>query len=308
MFLFRGSLNFIKDNLMLKVLAYTWALQNVFMIVSTIFRNKMYVEAFGLTEKRIGVYFYLFLSIIGLITTIIKIYKKHSNSYLIRINTLIFFVILLLSCTVNWDYLISSHNLARKDADRNISYLNELSSSNIPLIFNHIAKDKKSDTISSDRIVLNNRIYKLLTNDKRFSSWKSWNYCDKATLSEIKDLNLKRFDLQFVSLKNVSALSNLNVEELHLKGCYDWNINEWSYLTGIKQLYLNDNYLQNISFVGKLKNLEYLEITNNQQTINIDYSPLYSLKNLKVIVVDKIDDKSIEHLRLMLPRIKIYSN
>ncbi len=76
LFYFRGELNFNANNKTLKYLAYLWVLQNVFMLISTVLKNDLYITEYGLTYKRIGVYVYLFLCSLGLITTLIKIGKS----------------------------------------------------------------------------------------------------------------------------------------------------------------------------------------------------------------------------------------
>jgi hypothetical protein len=86
LFFFRGALNFAKSKNLIKILAFLWVLQNAFMVISTTVRNTMYVDAALLTYKRIGVYFWLFFAIIGLITLFIKLQRNKTVWYLARQN------------------------------------------------------------------------------------------------------------------------------------------------------------------------------------------------------------------------------
>jgi hypothetical protein len=166
LYFFRKELNFC-NNKWLKIFAYAWITQNLFMVLSNVSRNSMYIEAYGLTEKRIGVYFYLLLAAIGLVTTLIKINKKESNAYLIRSTSTVFFIILLVSCAINWDNIITRHDLARYDANTNFNYLNDLSYTNIPQMLNYVEKYKSTKDIVANKTQLenlHNRILDFLNN------------------------------------------------------------------------------------------------------------------------------------------------
>ena len=86
LFYFRGALNFNKDNKSLKLLVYVWLAQNAFVIISTAYRNLLYISEYSLTYKRLGVYIWLVLTMVGLITTFVKIYGKRNNLYLFKSN------------------------------------------------------------------------------------------------------------------------------------------------------------------------------------------------------------------------------
>ena len=87
MYFFRGNLNFWQNNRRLKTLTYLWIAQNGVLVLTTAYKNFLYIEGWhGLTHKRIGVYVYLLLTMIGLITTYIKVEKVKSNWYLFRQN------------------------------------------------------------------------------------------------------------------------------------------------------------------------------------------------------------------------------
>ena len=63
LFHFRGNLNFYKANRPLKSLVYGWISLNLVLIMSTAAKNMLYIGQFGLTYKRIGVFFFLFIFI-----------------------------------------------------------------------------------------------------------------------------------------------------------------------------------------------------------------------------------------------------
>ncbi|ULT43430.1 DUF4173 domain-containing protein [Niabella defluvii] len=76
MIYFQGLLNFDTQSHLLKKLSFLWIGLNVLLILTVFFRNLEYVAAYGLTFKRIGVFLFLLLSLLGLFTTWIKLKKK----------------------------------------------------------------------------------------------------------------------------------------------------------------------------------------------------------------------------------------
>ncbi|MBN2776040.1 MAG: DUF4173 domain-containing protein [Bacteroidales bacterium] len=110
LFYFRRNLNFYPNNKWLKRLTIIWIAQNIIMVISVVIRNYWYINYFGLAYKRIAVLFFLLLTLIGLITIIIKILKLKSSFYLWKVNGFALFTVLILTTCVNWDMLIAKFN------------------------------------------------------------------------------------------------------------------------------------------------------------------------------------------------------
>ncbi len=149
MYLFRKEFSIVKTNTALMAFVYLWIIQNVMMLSSTAIRNQIYIHEFNFTYKRIGVYVWLMLAVIGLCIMFWKIYKKRSNWYLIRTNVAIWFSVLVISGCFNWDKLITSYNIQNKSIDQvDFDYLFSLSDANIPELV-AITKTKEFKSISS---------------------------------------------------------------------------------------------------------------------------------------------------------------
>lgn len=95
-------------------LALLWVLQNILMIVMTIYRNHGYIFVFGLTGKRIGVDVYLLLAIIGLALVMWKVIKQRSNAFVLHNFGWALFATLVIATPVNWDKLIFDYNSGMK--------------------------------------------------------------------------------------------------------------------------------------------------------------------------------------------------
>ncbi len=111
MFYFKGSFNFDQKAGPLKVLAQIWLALNVVLVISALIKNSEYVLNLGLTYKRLGVYAFLILCIIGLALTFFKIKRQKTNAFLFNHMSWYFYGTVLLSAFVNWGYLATSYNI-----------------------------------------------------------------------------------------------------------------------------------------------------------------------------------------------------
>ncbi|RNC84998.1 MAG: DUF4173 domain-containing protein [Winogradskyella sp.] len=134
LYFFRGNLNFFEKNKSLKVLTYAWISLNIVLIALIAFKNQSYISAFGLTYKRIGVHIYIFLTLIGLCTTLIKVLNIRNLTYLFRVNTSIAFLTLITLSSINWDDTITIYNLTKVE-NFDINYLLRLSDNNANALY-----------------------------------------------------------------------------------------------------------------------------------------------------------------------------
>lgn len=115
MFYFKAGFNFDPKAGFLKILAKIWIILNAILVCSAALKNYEYIISYGYTYKRLGVFAFLLLALIGLALTFIKIQRKKRNAFLF--NTMIwYFYGTILACSyVNWGGIITSRNMKRKD-------------------------------------------------------------------------------------------------------------------------------------------------------------------------------------------------
>ena len=89
-----------------------WLGLNVVLILSAIIKNSEYVSFYGLTYKRLGVYAFLILAIIGLVVSFQKISKQKTNAFLFNQMLWYFYGTILLCSYVNWGSLITNYNIS----------------------------------------------------------------------------------------------------------------------------------------------------------------------------------------------------
>ena len=109
--IFRKNLNFFPANEGLKKLAYIWIGQNIFMVFSVAIRNFQYLSNYGLTHKRIGVFVFLLIVLIGLVTLFLKVRDRKSHYFLWHRNSWAVYLVLLFCGFINWNLLITRVNL-----------------------------------------------------------------------------------------------------------------------------------------------------------------------------------------------------
>ena len=131
--LFRGDLNFYKKSETLRRFTYVWIALNIVIILLTAYKNYMYSSGFGLTYKRIGVFIYLALCIAGMITTYVKIVRKNNLLFIVKANTRIAFIILIMVSGFSWDRVITTYNLNELETP-DIEYLLSMGDTNGDLL------------------------------------------------------------------------------------------------------------------------------------------------------------------------------
>jgi len=189
LFYFRGFLNFYKNNFWLKTLSCIWIVQNIILIISVAQRNSIYIAEYGLTHKRIGVYYYLALCVIGLATTAIKIYAQKSNWFLFRKNSWIFYTVMIVSCLIDWDSVITKFNIQNFEKDRAMEidqhYRTDLSHTNLAVLYKYYVVEKKN-------LKSSNKAYEKRTSYSSSDSFETvYNQLDKESMSVVVEKKYK---------------------------------------------------------------------------------------------------------------------
>ncbi|MEI6124462.1 MAG: DUF4153 domain-containing protein [Bacteroidota bacterium] len=309
LFYFRGFLNFSEKNKSIKMLAYVWIIQNAFVIVSTGYRNLLYVSEYSLTYKRLGIYIWLVLTFVGLITTIYKIYSKKTNLYLFKANGWSFYLVLVLFACLNWDSVITKFNISQsKTVDKN--YLVELNSpANLPdlLTFPADTADFNGDENTNteeysgrdyyDNLFyrgnftakLHKRLYDFL-NSRDGVGWQSWNVMASRTEKEIYVL----FEQGKVSKLLLANQGIKSLDALHK-------------LKNITYIDVSKNMVGSYLCLNNFDKLEYLNASGNSM-YNLDSLPM--IVNLKTLDLsgNYISDFSSLKRQSKLENLNIASN
>ena len=320
LFYFRGELNYYKQNKWLIILAYAWIAQNAFMIFSTAYRNNMYIQESGLSYKKIGVYVYLILTLIGLTTTFIKVFKLKTNWYLFRVNAAVYFYILILSCTFNWDTIITDFNIKQHDVEHKKLekyLLLDLSFKNLPQLLSLpdslASKDdfEARDYYNSLRGTeyykfksgLSLKLYNFLEEYLKMD-WPSTNKERERVYKELENEkgNIRELKFENHTLASLKPLEIFNkLTKLEIENSTIFNLSELKFFPKLEVLKLRNSQLNTLKKLPSLYNLKELDLSENKlytiefisKCSNIEkldltnageiesYTPLFSLKKLK---------------------------
>ena len=188
-YLFRGQLNF-QGSIWVKALAIFWLMQNSFMICTTSLKNFDYIYNYGLTYKRIGVYIYLLLALVGLFLAIYKVLKRKSTWFLLRKGSISFAFILSIFLTFNWNKLIVDYNLTYVSPSKiDYNYLINLGPDAYHGMYNYTVNGNQIPEKYLDQITLNaHEELADLNFQYETSTWRSFNLHDMLLKQELEAL------------------------------------------------------------------------------------------------------------------------
>jgi hypothetical protein len=181
LYFFRKNLNFFPENKMLKALAIAWCAQNAWLVFTVGFRNMQYIWHTGLAYKRIGVIFFLTLTIFGLWTMAKKIKEKKSIPLLFHWNAWAAYALLISSSFINWDIVITKYNLNHPSKEPlDLDFLiYDVSDKNLYLLYGHqkeIAQELGISTKEVEEKMTYEKV-RFLRKQKR-KDWRAWNWAD----------------------------------------------------------------------------------------------------------------------------------
>lgn len=165
--LFKGNLNFYKNNKTVKKLAYSWLFLNAILVSLIVIKNAVYVNQFGITYKRIGVFVYLLLTLVGLLTSVSKVKNLKNLWFMLRTNINVAFIILFLCTMINWDRTITKYNLEHINHP-DVEYLIGLSSNNADILYEYNKTHKTSNELTRDI----EKKYNDLINQSYYNNWQ----------------------------------------------------------------------------------------------------------------------------------------
>ncbi len=278
--IFRGKLNFSEHGKALKIMAYTWIIQNIFIAVSCALRNSIYISSYALTYRRIIIFVLLILLFVGLASAIIKIMKRKNFYYMFRLNSFALLIVFAGVSLFNWDGIITRYNLKNSEYP-DVAYLVDLNDSGLPYLLHYAettpAGEKIVNTNYKSRSfytpesfywqrplltdIIYDKTYRLLYKQKN-TNWKSYNLNDAMTIKKIRKLYDDGILKQFV-----------------INGKPDFDIHILTEFNGLQFLSITNSVINDTSGIAclqpftKLENLKLSEMNLE----HIDNLPEFSL-------------------------------
>lgn len=197
----RANLNFYSGNRWLIILIKFWLAQNAFLALSVAVRNFWYTHYFNLAYKRIWVFAFLILVLIGLITVFIKVRDKKTIRYLMIYNSVYVYIIFLILGFFNWDVIIARFNINRSEkAFYHTDFMVQLDSNTLPILIMEADQLKRVSMAQNNMFHYYNNYLPLELYNKRLLDrrllylegypkmrWSEWNLADYLTYRRLKD-------------------------------------------------------------------------------------------------------------------------
>lgn len=158
---------------------------NTLFILQNVQRNFNYISEYGLTEKRLVIYIYLALCVVGLVLTVITIVQNKSLGFLYKTNAFNVYFVLIISALMNWSTSITSYNINHPyGAEQMIDYdyLLSLDKSNTHLLVPHekYMTDEQKDRLDYRKHSINNY---------NVDDYREWIYGKTASKQRLNTLN-----------------------------------------------------------------------------------------------------------------------
>jgi hypothetical protein len=124
----------------IRYLVYCWIGQNVFLVLSSIWRTALYIEEYSLTYLRLAALIWMGLVALGLILLVLRIVWTQSNIWLINLNGITLLTVLMMCTFINLGSLIAQFNVEHckevrgKGPALDLKYLREIGPASLPAL------------------------------------------------------------------------------------------------------------------------------------------------------------------------------
>ena len=158
---------------LIRGLVYLWIAQNIWLVISSILRLDLYVEAYALTYWRVAAFIWMMLVAIGLALILMRIVLGRSNAWLIGANLASLALVLYICAFPNFAGIIATYNVAHcaemggggPALDRD--YLYSLGAQAIPAADEFVAT---APSAARNRLATEHL--------SKMQDWRAWNYLD----------------------------------------------------------------------------------------------------------------------------------
>lgn len=160
-------------------------MQNVLLVVSSIYRTNMYVEVYALTYWRVAAFIWMGLVAMGLCWIIVRSLLNKSNTWLINANVLTLLGVLYITSFLNIGGIIAEYNVTHsreisgKGVSLDVVYLKEIGSPAIP------ALKRYSRTIGGS--FSSAAVFRMIQSLRRdMDDWRRWTYSEYRLLKSLE--------------------------------------------------------------------------------------------------------------------------
>jgi len=179
---------------LIRYLVYCWIGQNVFLVISSIWRTALYVEEYSLTYLRLAALIWMGLVALGLVLLVLRIVWTRSNIWLVNLNGITLLTVLMMCAFINLGSVIAQFNVAHckevngKGPALDLKYLREIGTASLPALLWFQQHGNRYNYKISEAIKLETNLRQTLRHELK--GWRTWTFRNYR-LSKITDTNSK---------------------------------------------------------------------------------------------------------------------
>jgi len=164
----------------IRYLVYLWIGQNVFLVISSIWRTALYIEEYSLTYLRLAALIWMGLVALGLVLLVLRIAWTRSNIWLINLNGVTLLTVLMMCAFINLGSVIAQFNVEHcrevnsKGPALDLKYLGEIGTASLPALHWFQQHGNQYNYKMSQAIKLERNLRNTLSHELK--KWRTWTF------------------------------------------------------------------------------------------------------------------------------------
>jgi Domain of unknown function (DUF4153) len=164
----------------IRYLVYCWIGQNIFLVLSSIWRTALYIEEYSLTYLRLAALIWMGLVALGLVLLILRILWTRSNIWLINLNGITLLTVLMMCSFINLGSVIAQFNVEHcKEVNGtgpalDLKYLEEIGTASLPALHWFQQHGNRYNHKMSRAIKLKINLRDALSHELK--KWRTWTF------------------------------------------------------------------------------------------------------------------------------------
>ena len=164
----------------IRTLVYCWIGQNVFLVISSIWRTALYIEEYSLTYLRLAALIWMGLVALGLVLLVLRILWTRSNIWLINLNGITLLTVLLMCSFINLGSVVAQFNVGHckevsgKGPALDLKYLREIGPASLPALNWFQQHGRRYNYKMSQVLKLETNLQDALS--QKLERWRAWTF------------------------------------------------------------------------------------------------------------------------------------
>jgi Domain of unknown function (DUF4153) len=165
---------------LIRYLVYLWIGQNIFLVISSIWRTAIYIEEYSLTYLRLAALIWMGLVALGLVWLVLRIVWTRSNIWLINLNGVTLLTVLMMCAFINLGSVIAQFNAEHckevrgKGPALDLEYLGEIGTASLPALHWFQQHGTRYNYKMSKALNLERNLRNTLSHE--LNAWRTWTF------------------------------------------------------------------------------------------------------------------------------------